>query len=95
MNDDEKALAIERQGSKAQLNDREAAILAYVEKLTSTPESMKQEDVQRLRLAGLSDAEILDVCQVAAYYNFVNRLAQGLGVELEGYWEEPLPGTRV
>ncbi len=56
---------------------------------------MKQEDVQRLRLAGLSDAEILDVCQVAAYYNFVNRLAQGLGVELEGYWEEPLPGTRV
>ena len=77
------------------MSDREAAVLAYVEKLTSTPESMRQEDVQRLRLAGLSDAEILDVCQVAAYYNFVNRLAQGLGVELEGYWEEPLAGTRA
>lgn len=49
---------------------------------------MRQEDVGALRSAGLSDAEILDVCQVAAYYNFVNRLADGLGVELEAYWNE-------
>jgi alkylhydroperoxidase family enzyme len=36
-----------------------------------------------MRKAGLEDAEILDVCQVTCYYAYVNRLAQGLGVELE------------
>lgn len=38
--------------------------------------------------SGPSDAEILDACQIAAYYNFVNRLADGLGVELEPHWTE-------
>lgn len=47
---------------------------------------MVVEDVHTLRDEGLSDAEILDVCQVTAYYNYVNRLADGLGVELEAYW---------
>lgn len=47
---------------------------------------MGETDVAALRSVGLGDAEILDVCQVAAYYNYVNRLAQGLGVELEDRW---------
>ena len=41
-----------------------------------------------LRRHGWSDAAILDMVQVAAYYAFVNRLADGLGVELEPYWPE-------
>ncbi len=49
---------------------------------------MVDADIDRLRGAGLGDAEILDACQVAAYFNFVNRMAEGLGVELEGYWKE-------
>ena len=36
-----------------------------------------------MRKAGLQDADILDACQVTCYYAYVNRLAQGLGVELE------------
>ena len=48
---------------------------------------MVEADVERLRDAGLRDAEILDVCQITAYYAYVNRLADGLGVELEAYWE--------
>ncbi len=48
---------------------------------------MQRDDVRALREAGLSDAEILDVCQVTAYYAYVNRLADGLGVELEAYWD--------
>jgi alkylhydroperoxidase family enzyme len=48
---------------------------------------MAEEDVGALRNAGLRDAEILDVCQVTAYYNYVNRMADGLGVELEEDWE--------
>jgi len=47
-----------------------------------------EHETARLREAGLEDDEILDVCQVTAYYNYVNRMAQGLGVELESYWEE-------
>lgn len=48
---------------------------------------MEANDVAALRTAGLKDDEILDVCQVTSYFNYVNRLADGLGVELEEYWE--------
>jgi alkylhydroperoxidase family enzyme len=45
-----------------------------------------EADVTALRTAGLSDEAILDVNQVTGYYAFVNRLADGLGVELEAFW---------
>ncbi len=48
---------------------------------------MVEADVIELRAAGFSDAAILDINQVTGYYAFVNRLADGLGVELEGFWE--------
>ena len=63
-------------------------MLDYAVKLTRTPASMEEDDVERLRAIDLTDAEILDVCQVTCYYNYVNRLADGLGVELESYWGE-------
>ncbi len=83
MQDDDRAAAIERDYRDAQLSPRERAMLDYAVKLTLTPSEMGQADVQQLREVGLSDAAILDVCQVSAYYNYVNRLAEGLGVELE------------
>jgi alkylhydroperoxidase family enzyme len=64
-------------------------MLAYVEKLTREPWKMVKDDVETLRRAGFTDGEILDVAQVTGYFAFVNRLADGLGVELEGYWPEP------
>ena len=63
-------------------------MLAYVEKLTLMPWEMVQADVQTLRQAGFSDAAILDINQVTGYYAYVNRLADGLGVGLEGFWGE-------
>jgi alkylhydroperoxidase family enzyme len=63
-------------------------MLVYVEKLTLTPWEMVEVDVQALRQAGFSDVAILDINQVTSYYAYVNRLADGLGVELEGFWEE-------
>ena len=57
-------------------------------KLTLNPGRMAEANVAAVREAGLADDEIHDVCQVTAYYNFVNRMAQGLGVELEDYWAE-------
>ena len=63
-------------------------MLEYVEKLTLRPWDMVEGDVGALREAGFSDAAILDINQVTGYYAFVNRLADGLGVELEDYWNK-------
>ncbi len=63
-------------------------MLAYSAKLTREPWNMSRGDIESLREAGFSDGAILDICQVAAYFAFVNRLADGLGVELEHYWQE-------
>ncbi|MCH7871755.1 MAG: peroxidase [Planctomycetes bacterium] len=67
----------------ARLGHADLAMLTYVDKLTRTPGAMESADVAALRDAGFGEAAILDICQVAAYYAFVNRLAEGLGVELE------------
>ena len=64
------------------------AMLDYAAKLTKTPWETEAEDVDKLREEGFSDAAILDINQITGYYNFVNRLADGLGVELESYWRE-------
>jgi len=72
----------------APLTSRERSIAEYAVKLALHPAEMTAADVASLRQAGLSDAEVLDACQVAAYFSFVNRMAQGLGVELESYWSE-------
>jgi alkylhydroperoxidase family enzyme len=64
------------------------AMLEYVAKLTEKPWTMKKSDVIKLREKGFSDEAILDINQVTGYYAFVNRLADGLGVELEDFWEK-------
>lgn len=63
-------------------------MLDYAAKLTKEPWAITAADVEALRRAGFSDAAILDICQITGYYAFVNRLADGLGVELEPYWAE-------
>lgn len=64
------------------------AMLDYAAKLTETPWAMTKDDVGSLRTEGFSDQAILDIAQVTGYYAFVNRLADGLGVELEPIWDE-------
>jgi len=63
-------------------------MIAYVAKLTRTPASVRADDVEALRNAGFDDHAILDIAQIAAYFAYVNRLADGLGVALEEYWED-------
>ena len=63
-------------------------MLIYVEKLTLRPWEMVEADVVALRTVGFSDAAVLDINQVTGYYAFVNRLADGLGVDLEPFWED-------
>ena len=58
-------------------------MLDYALKLTRTPWNMRKGDLEPLRNAGLTDREILDLAMIVSYYAYVNRLADGLGVELE------------
>jgi alkylhydroperoxidase family enzyme len=62
---------------------RELAILDYADRVTVAPASVTEADLVPLRDSGLDDRGIHDVCAITAYYAFVNRLADGLGVELE------------
>ena len=63
-------------------------MLDYAVKLTLTPGEVGDGDVERLRKVGFDQAAILDICQVVSYFNYVNRMADGLGVELEARWRE-------
>ena len=63
-------------------------MLDYALKLTMEPWNMVKADVEELRDAGFSNAGILDIVHVTGYYAYVNRLADGLGVELEAFWKE-------
>jgi alkylhydroperoxidase family enzyme len=58
-------------------------LVDYALGLTRTPQSIRQEDIATLRAAGFSDTAIHDTACIVAYYNFVNRVASGLGVALE------------
>ncbi len=68
---------------KADLDDKTKSILDYAVKLTIKPHFVLDEDVDHLKKLGCSDLEILDACQITSYFNFVNRMAEGLGVKLE------------
>ncbi len=67
----------------APLTPRARALVDYAVRLTRSPGTTNEEDLGALRDAGLSDRAIHDAACVIAYYNFVNRTASGLGVELE------------
>ena len=62
-------------------SDRQRALLDHARALTAAPGDMAQEHVDALRSVGLSDAEILSANLIVAYFNLVDRIALGLGVE--------------
>jgi uncharacterized peroxidase-related enzyme len=58
-------------------------MLRYAVKLTHRPGEMERADVDALRAVGFSDRDVLDIAEVVAYYAYANRIADGLGVQLE------------
>lgn len=60
-------------------------MLRFAVKLTGEPAGMTEDDVATLRNAGFSDRDVLDIVEVTAYYAYVNRIADGLGVRLESW----------
>jgi uncharacterized peroxidase-related enzyme len=85
---DEAAAAVAEQGASLAAAPRLARatspVLAYATTLTRTPSAMTREHVDALRAAGLDDGEVLEVNQVVAYFAYVNRAVNGLGVSHEG-----------
>lgn len=63
-------------------------MLGYAVKLTQTPGAMEQGDLAPLRAAGFSDRDILDITEVVAYYAYANRMADGLGIDIEHWYPE-------
>jgi uncharacterized peroxidase-related enzyme len=63
---------------------KDLALIRYTQKLTRSPGKMQKADVEACRTAGADDGEILEVNQVCAYFNYSNRLLNGLGVTTEG-----------
>ncbi|MCA1703126.1 MAG: hypothetical protein LC808_07580, partial [Actinobacteria bacterium] len=74
------------EGRFEELGDRMAAVCRYALKLTVAPSAITESDIEDLRAAGLDDRAIVDANQVVSYFNYVNRVVHGLGVELEDSW---------
>ena len=67
------------------MNDVDRALCAYAEKLTLAPTEMSEADIARLRTAGLDDVAIHDATQIIGFFNYINRVADALGVEPERF----------
>lgn len=78
--DAELAAAVKRDWRTAPITDGERVMLEYVEKLTRAPRSVWKDDLERLRAAGFDDTGILQINLIASFFNYVNRVADGLGV---------------
>ena len=89
MNDEELVLALKRDYKTAALGTADRAMLDYVEKLTREPATVVRKDIDRLRAEGFGDRAILDINQICGFFAWCNRTVQGLGVELEDFWDTP------
>ena len=72
----------------AGLEPSTAALLEYADKLTRSPSAVGQRDVDVLRAAGWNDRAVTDATQVCSYFNYINRIADGLGVDPEEWLDE-------
>ena len=70
----------------ANISIKQMSMLNYAAKLTESPADIFVKDIDQLRDVGFKDRAILDINQIVAYFAYVNRIADGLGVDLEDFW---------
>ncbi len=73
-------------------------MLEFVGKITLQQKDLREADVQNMRQAGFDDLQILEVVQLAAWFNYITRVADALGVEVESWrrqWTKELWGSRA
>ena len=79
----ELAADVAAQGSEAAPTPRLRALLQFAERLALDPAHFEEEHLEPLRAEGFDDRAIHDAAQVVAYFSYINRIADGLGVDLE------------
>ena len=77
--------ALARDWKTAPLSDDDMALCKFAAKLTHTPSQMSPADLDDLRAIGFDDRAIHDAAQVIGYFNYINRIADALGVEPEDF----------
>ncbi len=81
--DKELVEALERDYTTAPITPQERAMLDYVIKITKDATTIWKDDHERLRAAGFEDKAILQITLIAAWFNYINRVADALGVGRE------------
>jgi len=81
---------MKRDYREAALSEADRAMLDYVARLTLTPAEVEEGDIIRLREAEFGDKAILEIDQITGFFAWCNRTIDGLGVELEDFWEKGL-----
>jgi uncharacterized peroxidase-related enzyme len=81
--DDELAAQVRQDFRTSKLEPQHKALCEWAEKLTLTPAACTRADVDVLRSNGWSEEQIVSAAQIIGYFNHLNRLADGLGIDLE------------
>ena len=81
--DDVLVEAIKTDFRKAPISDQDRVMLEYVEKVTKDATRVWKDDHDRLRAAGFDDQGILQITLIASWFNYINRVADALGVGRE------------
>ncbi len=76
--------ALKHDAPERAFDGAELAMLRYAKKLTCSPGEMVEADILAMRDHGVDDGQILEINQIVGYFNYVNRLLNGLGVTLDG-----------
>ena len=74
---------MQRDWRTANLDEKDRVMLAYVEKLTTNPPAIWRDDIAALRAVGFDDTAILQITLIASFFNYINRVADALGVGRE------------
>src|SRR6478672_5646091 len=80
---DEQRQAVQKDYRSAGLRPRELAVLDFAVKLTKSPSALRRDDLDALREHGLTDEQLVDAVHCISYFNFINRVLDGLGVDPE------------
>ena len=78
----------------AKLSPRQKALSKFAELVTRTPSAVRAQDLETLRRHGLTDRDILDVVEVVSYFNYINRVADALGIDPEPEMREAFERRR-
>ena len=80
---DEQRRAVQEDYRSAGLAAREVALLGFAVKLTESPSGVERHDLDAPRVHGFTDEQLVDAVHCISYFNFINRVLDGLGVDPE------------